>query len=152
MLQAESEWIVCFARFIQNSIYPPLPNPQGMHLTCTISGGWVYCADLKLSSQGQKSGGLIWSCSLVWTWRSDLTVVWFSGLVFGFVGLIWTPIGWSVVGWILYALFSGSTPVKDGLVWQLKIENIKIWGYSSEIALMSPQESCVKRTGGKIQT
>ena len=47
MLQAESVCIVCFARFIQSSIYPPLPNPQGMYLTCTISGGWVYCADFE---------------------------------------------------------------------------------------------------------
>ena len=50
-----------------------------MHLTCTISRGWVCCADWKLSSQG---------CSPV-VWWGDLN--WWSGLVVvvGSDGLIW---------------------------------------------------------------
>ena len=54
--QAERVWKVCFARFIQSSIYPPLPNPQTMHLTCTSSRGGVCCAHLKWIW----SGGLVW--------------------------------------------------------------------------------------------
>ena len=87
-LQAERVWKVCFARFIQSSIYPPWPNPSRMHLTCTIQvvgypvlfGGWW---------------SVVWRVYLIW-W-SGLTVVvcsgglfWWSDLVVGSDdGLLW---------------------------------------------------------------
>ena len=75
-LQAERVWKVCFARFIQSSIYPPWPNPQWMHLTCTITRSWVCCADWKLSSQGWCT--LVWCCYLNW-WSGLEVVIWLSG-------------------------------------------------------------------------
>ena len=51
-----------------------------MHLTCVLSEGWLCFADLKPSSQGWYSGGLIWP-GLVQQWaQSDLNVG-FSGRV-----------------------------------------------------------------------
>ena len=79
---------------------PPWPNPQTMHLTCTIPGDWLRCADLKLSSQGWWSVGMIWSGGLVRWWRSDLMAwigcrVWgWAGVVLGYGGLIWGGSGW----------------------------------------------------------
>ena len=108
-LQAESVWKVCFSRFIQSSIYPPWPNPQGMHLTCTIPRHWLCCADLKLSSQGWWSVGMIWSGGLVWWWRSDLIVWWLSGL-----RMAWS--GADLVDWCGGLVWCG------GLIWR------SVWG------------------------
>ena len=61
---------------------PPLPwpNPQTMHLTCTILRGWVCCADLNWSSHGWQSVG--WSDLVVW---SDDSLMWelVHGLICG---------------------------------------------------------------------
>ena len=67
-----------------------------MHLTCVISEGWLCCADLKPSSQGWYSGGLIWS-GLVQQWLSDLNVG-FSGRVSEWSGVVSDVVVASKVG------------------------------------------------------
>ena len=55
-----------------------------MHLTCTISRGWVCCADLKLSSQGWLSVELIYSSGLILVvWSHDGQVWEFGGFGLG---------------------------------------------------------------------
>ena len=76
---------------------PPRPNPQTMHLTCTISWGWMYCADLKWSSQGWLSVGQIGSGMAVVVWSDGpILVVWCGSwcMALSVVGSETTPIVW----------------------------------------------------------
>ena len=80
-LQAESVWKVCFARFIQGSIYPPLTQP-------IRNAPNLYHCDLLIWSRVVKDGCLPgWSDLVVWYggdglfWWSDLFVGSENGLV-----------------------------------------------------------------------
>ena len=118
-----------------------------MHLTCTISRGWVCCADLKPSSQGWLSVGMIWSgTDLTRWWRSDL-MVWFGCRV---LRMVWcgTGIWWSDLGRI-----SSSLEVcLRKMVWS---ESWKLKRWEAELivengSIREKRDSCTKKVRDKI--
>ena len=114
-----------------------------MHLTCTISRGWVCCADWKLSSQ--RWCPAVWWDDLVGWPGVAVVVCWSDGLigwsglmmvccVFGCGGLIWVLI------WLSVAVFWRAGFREDGLVWRLKIEKIRICVSSGKMTQLSVRE------------
>ena len=126
-----------------------------MHLTCTIPRDWLCIADLKLSSQGSLSVGVIWSGSLVWWWRSDLMVWWLSGLRMVWcgtriwrsdLGLIWLTV---VEFWSGVVIYSGDLSEENGLVGVLKIEKMRSWVNSSKWSIREKRDWCTREVGEK---
>lgn len=126
-----------------------------MHLTCTIPRDWLCCADLKLSSQGSLSVGMILSGGLVWWWRSDLMVWWLSGLRMVWCG---TRIWWSDLGriwltvvefWSGVVIYSGGLSEENGLVGVLKFKRWEAELIVVNGSVREKRDWCTRKVGEK---